>query len=83
MAQPKSMGVEEARKLFPRLIESARQGKSTVITRHGKPSAVVVPIDAAAARNRSGGGILSLRGSGRGLYGDAARTIEKMRREWA
>ena len=83
MAKPRSMGVEEARKVFPHLIESALQGKTTVITRHGKPSAVVVPIDAAAARNRAGGGILSLRGSGRGLYGDVARTIEKMRREWA
>jgi antitoxin (DNA-binding transcriptional repressor) of toxin-antitoxin stability system len=82
MAKRKFIGVEEARKIFPSLVDSARHGETTVITRHGKPYAAVGPFDAASIRWRASEGILALRGSGRGLYGDVARSIDEARREW-
>ena len=82
MARRKFIGVEEARKIFPSLVEGARHGETTVITRHGKPYAAVGPFDAASTPRRASEGILALRGSGRGLYGDVAKSIDEMRREW-
>ncbi|MFN0160605.1 MAG: type II toxin-antitoxin system prevent-host-death family antitoxin [Burkholderiales bacterium] len=82
MAKRVNLGVEEARRVLPRLIDNARQGQTTVITRHGKAHAALVPVAALAQRRRSAAGILSLRGSGRGLFGDAARAIDIARREW-
>lgn len=75
-------GAEEARNQLPALLEAAERGRATVITRHGKPVAALVPI---AAFNAAGGQIslLPLKATGRGLWGpDAARTIEALRDEW-
>ena len=45
-------GAEEARNQLPHLLEAAENGQSTVITKHGRPVAALVPIDdyIAAAR---------------------------------
>ncbi len=37
-------GAEEARNQLPHLLEAAEDGQSTVITRHGRPIAALVPI---------------------------------------
>ncbi|MEK7878123.1 MAG: type II toxin-antitoxin system Phd/YefM family antitoxin [Pseudomonadota bacterium] len=82
MSQSRMMGAEEARKLFPSLVESASRGQTTIITKHGKPFAAVVPVSEARARQRAGANFLSLRGTGKGLYGNVARHIDALRREW-
>lgn len=74
------LGIEEARKQFPSLVERASQGKTTLITRHGKPCAALVPPTQAQARR--GESFVSLRGSGKGIYGNVARYIDALRREW-
>ncbi len=76
------MGAEEARKLFPSLVESANRGKTTIITKHGKPLAAVVPVSQVQTRKRVGENFLALGGSGKGLYGNVARHIDALRREW-
>ncbi|OGA02858.1 MAG: hypothetical protein A3H35_01045 [Betaproteobacteria bacterium RIFCSPLOWO2_02_FULL_62_17] len=77
-----TIGAEEARKAFPALIEQARQGKTTLVTKHGRPCAVIAPPDALTAKP-AGADILQLRGTGKGLWGrSAARTIDRLRREW-
>ncbi len=82
MATRKHRGVEEARIQLPHLLEQAAAGKATVITRHGKPIAAIMPLDTygSAGRQQS---ILPLAGSGRGLWGAAsAKTMQRLRREW-
>ena len=74
-------GAEEARNQLPALLEAAEKGQSTVITKHGRPVAALVPIAAYDAIRQLP--LISLRGSGRGLWGeDAARTIGDLRDEW-
>ena len=75
-------GAEEARAQLPDLLAAAEQGQSTIITRHGKPVAALVPIKAyeASARQQSP---LTLAGSGRGMWGkNSTRTLRKLRDEW-
>jgi prevent-host-death family protein len=82
MATRQSRGVEEARKELPRLLEAAEKGRSTVITRHGKPVAALVPI-ADCIDNASQHSLASVAGTGRGLWGsDSRRTVARLRGEW-
>jgi prevent-host-death family protein len=76
-------GAEEARNQLPDLLDAAEKGRSTIITRHGRPVAALIPAEsyAAAARQQS---LLSLAGSGAGLWGkDSIRTLRKLRDEWS
>jgi prevent-host-death family protein len=76
-------GAEEARNQLPDLLEAAEQGRSTIITRHGRPVAALIPIEAydAAARQQP---LLPVGGSGRGSWGkDSTRTLRKQRDEWS
>ncbi len=41
----KSIQIREAKATFSALIEAAERGQPTTITRHGRPAAVVVPIE--------------------------------------
>ncbi len=43
----KSIQIREAKAGFSALVEAAEQGQPTVITKHGRPIAAVVPVDAA------------------------------------
>jgi prevent-host-death family protein len=43
----KTMQLREAKAKFSALIEAAEQGEATRITKHGRPVAVIVPIQAA------------------------------------
>ena len=82
MATISKKGAEEARNQLPSLLEAAEKGRATVITKHGKPVAALVPIEDfnAASEQMS---LVTLRGSGRGLWGaDAAKTIDALRDEW-
>lgn len=75
-------GAEEARNQLPDLLDAAEKGQSTVITRHGKPVAALVPMKDYVKSTRQLS-ILDLEGSGRGLWGkDSTATIRKMRDEW-
>lgn len=75
-------GAEEARSQLPELLAAAEKGRSTIITRHGRPVAALVPIDAygSAVRQQP---LLPLAGTGRGLWGkDSTGTVRKLREEW-
>jgi prevent-host-death family protein len=73
---------EEARNQLPDLLDAAENGQSTVITRHGRPVAALVPIAVYGATVRQPP-LTPLMGSGRGLWGkDSSRTIRKLRDEW-
>jgi prevent-host-death family protein len=75
-------GAEEARNQLPELLDAAEKGRSTIITRHGRPVAALVPIEALGAAVRQQP-LTPLRGSGRGLWGkDSTRTIRRLRDEW-
>jgi prevent-host-death family protein len=76
-------GAEEARNQLPDLLEAAEKGRATIITRHGRPVAALVPIEAygAAVRQQP---LMPVAGSGRGLWGkESARTLRKLRDEWS
>ena len=75
-------GAEEARSQLPTLLEEAERGRATIITRHGKPIAALVPIAAYEATSRQAP-LVPLAGSGRGLWGkNSTRTLRKLRDEW-
>ena len=83
MAKIGRKGVEEARNQLPKLIEAAEAGHATVITRRGKAVAALVPLDELGASRRRQS-LLSVAGSGRGLWGaDSARSIDRLRDEWS
>lgn len=74
-------GAEEARQQLPAILAAAAAGRSTIITRHGRAVAAVVPTD--ALRPRKSISLLALAGTGRGLWGkDSSKTIAKLRDEW-
>ncbi|MBX9946742.1 MAG: type II toxin-antitoxin system prevent-host-death family antitoxin [Reyranella sp.] len=84
MSRPSAVnkGAEEARNQLPDLLAAAARGRSTIISRHGRPVAALVPIDAYRPGIRQEP-LLPLAGSGRGLWGKAsARTLRKLRDEW-
>jgi len=58
-----TLGVLEARKRFPELLERARQGEETLISRHGHPVAALVPLWRRSRPQRQA--LLALKGSGR------------------
>ena len=76
-----SKGAEQARQQLPAILAAAAAGRTTVITRHGREIAAVVPVSAVRpARPIS---LLSLAGSGRGLWGkDSSKSIARLRNEW-
>jgi prevent-host-death family protein len=75
------VGVEEARVRLAELLDGANRGTATVITKRGRPYAALVPLERAQGRRRSA--VLSLKGTGRGLWGeDSRRTIGALRDEW-
>ena len=82
MASRKHHGVEEARSRLPQLLDLAAAGTATVITRHGKPIAAIMPLDSCGSAGRQQS-ILPLAGSGRGLWGARSpATLHKLRKEW-
>ncbi len=82
LKHPPRSGVEEARRNLPALLERASRGEPSLVTKHGKDYAAIVPPQY-LARHLGGPSILELRGSGRGLWGrSVSRTIDRLRDEW-
>ena len=80
-AKPVSRGAEEARQSLPAILDDAAAGRTTIITRRGRPVAAVMPAAAQAQARQAS--LLALAGTGRGLWGrDSARTIASLRDEW-
>jgi prevent-host-death family protein len=83
MARPTrpSTGAEAARQNLPAILDAAESGRTTVITRRGRAVAAVVPAARAlAARPAS---LLSLAGTGKGLWErPAAQRVATLRDEW-
>ena len=79
-------GLEQARIQFPHIIANAHAGIASIITKHGKPYAAIVPLqDLETARTESepAPGLLALRGTGRGLWGaNVGQTVSELRDEW-
>lgn len=83
MTKVERRGAEEARNQLPDLLEAAAKGRSTIITRRGRPIAALVPLDtySAAGRQQS---LVTVQGSGRGLWGRRIpRTLRGLRDEWS
>jgi len=81
-ARPVSKGAEEARQQLPAILSAAESGRTTLITRHGRNVAAVVP--ASAVKQRVPVSLLALAGTGRGMWGQgSARTIARIRDEWS
>lgn len=75
-------GVEEARNQFSALLAAAEKGKPTIITKHGRPIAALVPAEQ-FEQARGQRSILALKGTGRGLWGrNSTATIRMMRDDW-
>lgn len=76
-------GAEDARNQLPALLEAAENGRSTVITRRGRPVAVLAPfMDNPSLPQQQP--LLPLAGSGRGLWGrDSSGTLDRLRDEWS
>jgi len=73
---------KEVRKHFAQLLDAAENGTATIVTRWGRPIAVLVPI---AAYNLVGRqpSLLPLAGTGRGLWTrNSTKAIRKLRDEW-
>lgn len=78
------LGLDDVRSRLPELVTAAGDaGRSTVITRRGKPAAAIVPLPVLrASRARAGRDLLAMAGSGRGLWGDPADAVYRLRAEW-
>ncbi len=81
-----SYGLEQARIQLPSIVADAHAGIRSIITKHGKPYAAIVPIaDIQRSRAKSdvASGLLNLRGTGRGLWGSrSGQTVAALRDEW-
>ena len=76
-------GAREARNQLPELLDAAEKGRSTIITRRGRPVAALVPIETYGAAIWQPP-LTPLKGSGRGLWGrNSAATIRRLRDEWS
>jgi antitoxin (DNA-binding transcriptional repressor) of toxin-antitoxin stability system len=77
-----TVGLEVGRNTLPELASRAHAGEPSLLTRHGKPYAAIVPPDALnKARPRVR--FLALRGTGKGLWGPSpAKAVAAIRDEW-
>ena len=81
MRRADQKGVEEARREFPAILDAAAKGGTTVITRRGVAVAAVVPASVASRLRPIS--LLTLLGSGKGLWGrEVSGTLARMRDEW-
>jgi prevent-host-death family protein len=81
--QIQTKGAEEARRELPALIAAAAGGRTTIITRHGRAVAAVVPAESVSSSAKQSP-ITSLAGTGKGLWGkDSTGSIAKLRDEWS
>jgi len=74
-------GAEEARAQLPALLADAEKGRTTIITRHGRSVAALVPLkDIAGSRQMP---LVPLAGSGKAMWGrDSVTMLRRLRDEW-
>jgi prevent-host-death family protein len=78
---PDPLSVAQAREQFPSLLEAAESGTETVISRRGRPVAVLGPLS--LRRTRKPVGLDSLIGTGAKLWGpEIGRYVDQQRGEW-
>lgn len=83
MSAIRRKGAEEARNQLPDLLAAAEKGQATIITKHGRAVAALMPIGAYGSALRQQP-LTPVAGSGRGLWGkDSTRTLRKLRDEWS
>ena len=83
MSKTGRKGAKEARNQLPDLLDAAQKGRSTIITKHGRPIAALVPVEEFVDRSAQRS-LLPLRGTGRGLWGkNSARALRALRDEWS
>ncbi len=76
-----SKGAEQARQQLPSILSAAAAGRTTLITRHGRTVAAVVP--ASKLKSAKPASLLALAGSGRGVWGESSTAaIDALRDEW-
>jgi antitoxin (DNA-binding transcriptional repressor) of toxin-antitoxin stability system len=82
VAKTQRKGAERARAELPSLIADAEKGRTTIITRHGRSVAALVPVRRVAASRQQP--LTQLAGSGKGMWGrDSATTLRRLRNEWS
>jgi prevent-host-death family protein len=82
MSKAARRGAEDARNQLPDLLEAAENGHSTIITKHGRAVAALVPLDAYDDGRRQEP-LLPMEGSGRGFWGeDSRRTLRDLHHDW-
>jgi prevent-host-death family protein len=70
----------EARSQLSALLADAEKGRVTIITRHGRSIAAIVPVTQRATRQQP---LTALAGSGKGLWGkESAKLLRRLRDEW-
>lgn len=74
------LSVAKARERFPAILEAAESGCETVITRRGKPVAVLGPLSLRRPSRQVS--LDSLAGTGHGLWGHVGRHVDALRGEW-
>jgi len=83
MTRTPRKGAEEARNQLPALLSEAAKGNATIITRHGRSIAAIVPIESLGGQRRQKS-LVAMLGSGKGLWGvDSRRRLRRMREEWS
>ncbi len=76
------VGAEEARKRLPELLDRAHTGEQTIVKKRGVHYAAIVALDQRVITKKEG--LLSLRSTGRGLWGNQSnKKINQYRDEWA
>ena len=82
MSKPARKGVEDARSQLPALLAEAEKGRATIITRHGRSIAAIVPVEGLLGARRQMA-LNALAGSGKGLWGkNSAASLRRLRDEW-
>lgn len=81
--KPNQVGLEEGRRTLPELTAQAHAGLCSILTRHGRPYAALVPVSMLPQPPQHAG-FLALRGSCKGLWtNDAAAEVAALRDEWS
>jgi prevent-host-death family protein len=81
VSQPPQKGAEEARNQLPALLAEAERGRATIITRHGRGVAALVPLKDLVASKQAA--LTPLAGSGKGMWGsDSSQAVRTLRDEW-
>jgi antitoxin (DNA-binding transcriptional repressor) of toxin-antitoxin stability system len=65
-----TVGIEIGRSTLPQLAQRAFAGEVSLLTKHGKPYAAIVPPAMAVRAAAPKPSFLALRGSGKGLWGE-------------